>query len=292
MNDEGASEASLGGRLLEAGWRQCSLVMPDPAHLDSIPAHLRFDPSCERLMLATQSCSICGVSRDNERFVEAMVVEMLPEILPAHGQAQKGAKVRELVLVVSNSRACRGLRCNIDRRCFLPRELLLGWSRDEATVDAAQLAVFQGWMAKYYARVAVPTELVERLKRSGFQKAMQKALEKRFTKDGTGSRVHEAIDRIYVKWEPDGEISSAMTYKVWLIIACEHEHMVEAVDERVVAVPHFSGDELAREGVEMNEPDVRWVGNVTLLAINGYSRLGSWDALTGLEDHASAARSE
>lgn len=289
MDDAGAS---IGGRLLEAGWRQCSLVRPNPAHLDLIPAHLTFDPLRERLMLVTQSCSICGVGRDNERFVEVMVVEMLPEILPAHGQAQKGAMVRELVLAVSNSRDCRGLRCNIDRRCFVPRELLLGLGRDEATLEAGQLAAFQGWMAKYYARIAVPTELVERFKRSGFQKAMQKALEKRFIKDGTGPRVHQVIDRIYIRWEPDEEISSAKIYKVWLIIACTPEHMVDAVDERILAVPHFSGDELAREGVEMNEPDVRWVGNVTLLAIDGYSRLGSWDALTGLEDHASAARSE
>ena len=292
MNDAADSPESLGKRLLDAGWRQCSLVKPDPAHLGLIPVHLEFEPSRERLMLVTQSCSICGESRNNERFVEAMIVEMLPKLLPDHGQSRKGAMVRELVVPVSGSPGYEGLRCDIDRRCFVSRTSLLGWSRDEAVVETAHLLAFQGWMARYYARVAVPTELVSRLERAGFHKAMKKVLEKRFTEDGSGPRVHEVIDRIYIKWKPDDELPDDADYEVWLIIACKDEGRVEAVDERILALPFFSGGKVSREGASMDEPAVKWVGNIVLGSIEGYTRLGSWDALTGLEDHASAARSE
>lgn len=285
--------ASLGSRLLADGWRQCSLIRPDAAHFRLLPPGVEFDPSRERLMLVTQSCSICGPSPKNERFVEVMVVEMLPEILSRHGQARKGAMTRELVLDVTKSPDYCGLRCDIDRRFFLPRERLLSCKRDEALVEPRQLLNFQGWMAKYYARVAVPTELVERLKRSGFQDAMKKALDRRFSQDGKGPRLHEAINRIYIRWEPDDELGrDEGAYTVWLIVACDSEDLVEDVDQRILEVPHFSNDELAREGVDLKEPKVVWAGNLTLLAVDGYSRLGSWDALTGLEDHALVARSE
>jgi hypothetical protein len=294
MNDAGAFQASLGKRLLDDGWRQCSLVRPDPAHLDMIPAHLGFDASRERMMLVTQSCSICGVSRNNERFVEAMVVQMLPKILPDHNQARKGAVVRNLVLAVSNSLNYEGILCDIDRRCFIPRELLAGWSRDEVNVVSEELAAFQGWMAKYYARVAVPTELVKRFERSGFQEAMKTALKRHFNKNGTGLRVHEVVDRIYIDWEPDDELPIGDTYDVSLIIACkfEFEHLVDDVAEQILKVPHFSNDQLSLEGIKMDAPDFFWIGNLTFGAIHGFRRLGTWDALTGLEDYTSAIKTD
>lgn len=224
-------------------------------------------------MIVTQSCSVCGGSPNNERYVEVIVVELLSQILSHHGNARRGAMTRELVLPISGTPGIAARRCDIDRRCFLPRARLPAYTLDDLRIDDEQLSAFQGWMARYYVRIAVPTELVERLSACGFLKNMGKALEKRVV--DRGARVHQEIDRIYIHWEPNRELPTTDTYTVSFIIVCSEEASVEQVEERILAIPNFEDGKMSVGGVEIKETKVVWIGNLTLLATRGFYRFGT-----------------
>ncbi|WP_369126542.1 hypothetical protein [Dankookia rubra] len=73
----------------------------------------------------------------------------------------------------------------------------------EIQVLEAALKAFQGWIARYYARIALPDELDRRLHKRQFHKKVEKAFGRTLL-DGTEDyKVHTDIEKVYIAWSPD-----------------------------------------------------------------------------------------
>lgn len=283
---EDIAQSGLGTMLLQAGWRQCSLFTPTVQNPCELPGYMEFDPSSDRLMLCTQSCSVCSEDEAREPLVEVMAVVPVGILTPQHKQAQTGALVRELVIRTESDPAIQALTCDAGRRAFIGRRTLLKWSPDQARVVPEDATAFQGWMARLYNRLALPNELGFRLRASGLLDAVRKMLKGKIGP----KQVHEGVDRFYVVCKQTAELARDEPYAMDIIIVCTDEGCREHVDRAIQVMPMLQPGGMARHGISMAIPDVKMLDEVTLKDIRGYTRLNDWDALSGMADFAESTR--
>lgn len=282
-----ATQPGLGTTLLQAGWRQCSLFSLTDGDLDQLPGYMFSEAGSDWLMVCTQSCSVCSDDHVREPNVEIMAVTLIPELLPSHKQARSGAMVRELIIRVQGSGVAEAVSCDISRRTFIARSKLLPLTPHAAAVVPDDVMSFQGWMARFYARLALPTELGWRLRTSGLLDAMRKLLK---GKTADGAEVHLGIDRFYVRCPEAAELPSSEPYPMDIMIVCVDDATREHVDRAIQGLPMLAPEMMSRHGITMEVPDVKVLDEVTLKDIRGYSRLSDWDALSGMADFAASMR--
>ena len=274
-------------------WNQCSVFRPsDPAQL---PGYLGFDPATEWLFICTQTCSICGPGSSAEPRIEVIVGKPLAEYDPK-SQAALGKKVASLHLRFEEGAEFVAIALDISRRAFLPREVLGSGVRAKTPISISTLGAFQGWMARYYSRIAMPDALVKRIRaenRNGIQRRVLKLLNQHLPlDDGLGRyQVHSEVSRFYVGWSPDKELPGDQPYILKLLVVCTTERTKKHLEVELEDLESGMGSKELVNGIAMTAPEVRVGDNVTDADKHNMKRFSEWDELSSASEMLGVLRS-
>lgn len=275
-----ASDGEAARRLLAAGWRQCTLCVPPQGF--RIDPSITIDPATERLIVCTQSCSVCSPRFNVDPRVEVAVVKLEPRYHERSPEA-KGSNFRKLMLPIEGSAAIQAIVCDVNRRAFVDRRALLGWQPDPVLrVGDRARDMFQGWLARYYIRIAMPDTLVARMKMAGIHAQVKTVLEAALD----GEPLHASVPGIYVRWSPNDELDDGQYYDVSILFACDDEDTVRRIDEALETTMNALKSP-GPHGILLKSFEVATTDGVTLKQANQYKRLTEWDELTELGTVAS-----
>ena len=224
-----------------------------------------------------------------------MVGTPLAEYDPKHLAAQ-GKKVATLHLETDGDADFVGISLDMSRRAFVPREILDAAERAQSRISYPTLAAFQGWMARYYTRIAMPDALVKRIRannRSGLQRRMQAMLNE-YLPSGSGPgryQVHTEVSRFYVGWSPDTELSGEAPYDLKLLIVCTTERTKKYLEVKVEELESGMRSKPLANFIAMAAPEVRVGDNVTDADKHNMKRFSEWDELSSASEMLGVLRS-
>lgn len=269
--------------VVDAFWRQCSLCMPsDPAIL---PSSLAFDSSKDMLLVATQTCPLVG--KGAEPTFEVAAVSIVERFDPEAPEA-KGKITRFLQLPLDGTPEGRGIRLDISRRAMLPSELLQGMQSVQPQVSDGALRTFQGWIARYYGRIALPDALDGRLRKRQFHKKVENALNETLQDNMIPYKVHTDIDRVYIRWSPDRELPSHEDYMVKVLFVCKRPDARNHLLERLSGLATGVKGAPRLNGLLMDDPSVVIASELTIEQISNMSRFTAFDEFSALGEVARA----
>lgn len=267
---EGASPPAFGKaeaeKLLGAGWLQGALFLPGE--------HVRA-PIDERdvlLIVCTQSCSIVSADLTKDPMVEVAVARPLAQF---HGRSHQavGRDFRKLHLPVDGA-AFPGVEVDVNTRFFLDRSILLGLEPNGPSISPEARLHFARWLGRYYTRAALPNALSARLRGTVFEK-LRPFLEK--ARAGDGAFAHEFIRSMFVRWQPDQELSDDAAYNVEFLFLCDDPHVADELD-RIVAEGALAVEEAAN--LLRVECRVQAHGETLVSDLDGFVRFSEWDYLS------------
>lgn len=258
--------------LLDAGWTQGSVFRP--SERVPVPEHLARDDAY--LVVCTQACTLVSSNLDKDPHVELVVATPVSAYSPKSEQAT-GKQVRMHHLAVAGE-SFQALEVDINARFTLPRDSLLGLAPDgpQASDDACR--AFAGWLGRYYTRIALPNELVIRLKGAVFDPLLKFL---RQSPQGDGPKNHEGVHSIYVRWEPMTELPTGDPYDVDFLILCDDPLVAEALETKLGGIGLSPGERVDKNDLRVN-CSVQARGETVLTDLDGSTRLTEWDYLTGL----------
>lgn len=259
--------------LLDAGWGQCVVF-----HTNGDFPHNDVDGL---FVVCTQSCTVVSPSLDRDPFVEIAIGRRLAKFHPRSPQA-RGKDVRKLHIPVEGA-DFEGLEVDINSRRFVKRELLLAATQTGYIVTDRDRQNFAGWIARYYSRIALPNELVDRLKLTIFKQLTQ-FLEAQHGKAGCAR--HDEIGSMWIKFNPDLELPKDEKYQVKLLIICDHPDVAEAYDRELIAI--YGERPVVIDGIEFSF-DVNTPDETRLSDLNGWHRFTEWDHLSEMGAMATVA---
>lgn len=186
----GEEPVDVGGRLLELGCRQGTLIVA-PAHLSWLRmGEQAWECGDESLpeatfVVASQDCDV-KAPETTEPFVEALVVTRVTDRGRLH-QARKGNSARRFLLGMDGP---SGLVAEASRRALIEKRSLLAatFAPSPLTSEARLRTRFATWLAGRYSRPALPQRLVEAV-----QRPIVRAIEKA---DAQTKRRLEGIDEV------------------------------------------------------------------------------------------------
>jgi hypothetical protein len=255
--------------LLKSEWRQCQIFRPN----DTLP-HPEKDIF---FVVCTQSCTVVSPDLTRDPFVEIAIGRPLRTFQAKNHQA-RGKDVRKFHIPIIGA-DFEALEIDINSRQFVKRELLLVTETAGFTVSDKTRRDFAGWIARYYTRIALPNELVARLK--PILKNLKQFLE---TKDGDQFVPHhEQIASMWIRFNPDAELHIGETYTVKLLIVSDEPGAAEDYDRELHKL--FGRASLAIDGVAFSF-DVNSLDETRLTDLDGYQRFTDWDYLSGMGDVA------
>lgn len=278
--DSAAVEASSAEAI---DWRQCSLCTPQNPGV--LPATLAFEPGKDLLLISTQTCSLVG--KGAEPAFEVFAVALVEGFDSLAAEA-KGKITRFLQLALDGDAAGRGIRLDVSRRSILSSQLLHQMQPEQFRVSDDEVKAFQGWIARYYSRIALPDELDRCLRNRKFHRKVEKALSHTLMDETTDYKVHTDIDKIYVAWEPDRELSADETYTFKMLIVCRRpgtrEHLLAELSGLASGVKTAP----LTHGVRMDDPDAVLANDVTVKQVSKMKRFTSFDEFSSLAEVARA----
>ncbi len=263
-------------------WYQCGVFRP--ADDSDIPGYLAFDPTTEWLVICTQTCSICGPAAIAEPRIEVVVGTPLAAYDPKN-QAALGKRVATLHLKFEEGAAFAGISLDLGRRAFIPREKLLDAVRENAPISLSTLAAFQGWMSRYYSRIAMPDALVKRIRANnpnGIQRRVLKLLNHYLVENNRLERyqVHSEVSRFYIGWSPDKELPGDQPYTLKLLVVCTTKRTKEYLEVELEPLRSGIGSSELVNQIAMEAPEVKIGDNVTAGDTHGMKRFSEWDELS------------
>lgn len=191
-------------KLSDAGWRQGALLRVS----DDILEYCVGLSAGDLAIVCTQSCSLLNPSLGKFPNVEVMAASRLPDgKYKANDDLARGKVVNELHLRLDQP-ANGAISIDLNRRYFVPRDLLLKRVPAEESVSARLVPALAAWIARSYTRVALPDALVVRLK--PLVERIGNVLKR---KRASGARLSEHAKEIFVKWTPDSELLTAKSTK-------------------------------------------------------------------------------
>jgi hypothetical protein len=137
------------------------------------------------------------------------------------------------------------------------------------------------WVARFYNRTALPTELVSRLKAAAFQDKITELLSVWFE----GNPLHEQVSVIFGNWEPDDEEGPYRLELDIVVRSIEAMDFLLVVLKNAFALPSLEILIESIEGVVINI-EVLEYETVTLAMLDQRRRISEWDLLSGLMDEA------
>jgi len=286
---EEQSNSSAATSIRNASWQQCSVFRPSEELLNILPNYMQLQ-SDEWLIVATQTCSIVSDSFDKERLVEVIAARRLEHYNPKHGRA-KGNESIYFHLPISGHLAGQetvALECDLGRRAFFPRVCLSKIEPQKTWCALADLNAFKGWIANYYTRVALPDQLVKRLRLepSGLVTQITRKLKERLN----GCLVADGVKSFYISWRPDEELPEDRLYEIELIVACNDAEVAEILEEHISRITTGSSGPLSIERVLLSDFIVQPIDNITLDQIVGKFRFNEWDTMSSLPKRLESVR--
>lgn len=258
--------------LLEAGWTQGSVFLPNE-HI-RIPAHL--DRDAAHLVVCTQACSLVSDSLAKDPHVELAVAVPVAKYSAKSGPAT-GKEVRRYHLPVAGA-TFQVLEVDINARFTVPRDVLLRFSPSAARPPEDACRAFAGWIGRYYTRIALPNELVIRL-RAGVSNSLEEFL--RAARAGSGARHHEDVHSIYVRWKPATELGPDAEYTVDLLVLCDDPAVADALEAKLGEIGLDPGERARKPGLDV-QCSIQARGETFLSDLDGWTRLTDWDHFSGL----------
>jgi hypothetical protein len=252
--------------LFKAGWAQCQIFRPT-ADLPHSEENVFF-------VVCTQSCTVVSPDLSRDPFVEIAEGRPLPTFRAKSHQA-RGKDVTKFHLPVDGA-DFEALEININSRKFVRRELLIATRPAGFTVSNRSRRDFAAWIARYYSRIALPTELVRRLRLTILKKLEQ------FLAAKTGippEARHDQIASIWIRFEPDTELANGIAYEVKLLLICDKPEIAEKYDRELLQL--FGGQALAIDNIEFSF-DVNSLDETRLSDLTGWQRFTDWDYLSGM----------
>ncbi|NKE45153.1 hypothetical protein HB662_10210 [Roseomonas frigidaquae] len=243
-----------------------------------LPSHLSYAPDSELLLIGTQTCSLAGAGA--EPSFEVVVASPLPEFKEDTDSA-RGRRTRYIELPVEGSPSIAGVALDVSRRAILPRECLGGMELLPLRVPDLSAKAFQGWMARYYARIALPDALIKRLEKRQFQKRLSKAKSHKLLDGLNRYDVSSDIHRIYMTWSPDAEILPAEDYTVGVLIVCGRRGTEKYLLEELAGLASGVKGKPLVNGLIMDDPDVQLASEVKLEDTLRMRLFTALDELTG-----------
>lgn len=263
--------------LLSAGWRQASVFRP-PVGAD-VPVHGGFDRDAEFLVVCTQSCNLVSPNFEGNPLVETLVATPAGKYRERSREAT-GRNVRIFHLPGGGDPSVAALGCDIVRRCFLPRRLLLGCRPGALVASRGAARSFAGCLSRYYGRAAFPNELVRRAK------DLFTTIERALAESGpSGAPLDEGVQYIYAHVSTDDELrdGDGRHYEVRIRFLCHDEGTAEALDRLLIAPLQPYEDGAIHNGVSFSH-DAALTAQTFVADLNGFERFPEWDHLSGLEE--------
>lgn len=254
--------------LFNAGWAQCQIFRPT--------ADLPHKDEDVFFVVCTQSCTVVSPDLSRDPFVEIAEGRPLHAFRARSNQAV-GKDVRKFHLPVELA-DFEALEIDINSRRFVKRELLIAIQHAGFAVSDEARRNFAGWIARYYSRVALPNELVRRLRTTILEKLNS------FLKTKTGSPPearHDQIKSIWIRFHPNIELVNGMAYDVKLLLICDEPGIADKYDRELLQL--FGGQALAIDDIEFSF-DVNSWDETRLSDLNGWQRFTEWDYLSGMDE--------
>ncbi|MFT9289718.1 hypothetical protein [Gluconobacter oxydans] len=279
-------------QLIEAGWEQGCIFAPAPEIVKMIPEFINFKEG-QFLVVCTQTCSLLAGNFQKEPVVELLVADPI-ETYDANAPRAKGKENKNFHLPFASDKKLENkfeaVNCSISKRMFLPRNILCNILPIDLGIRTDTLKSFKGWIANYYMRVALPSQLVDRLKignKSSFKNAVTKVLKE---KDEQGDPLHKGVRTFYVSWSPDyEEININKPYKILLRVICDKSDIEDCLQNLFdTSLVDYRDDSNIKNGIFLEDIIVSSLDNTTLDLIDGMFRFNFWDDLSSLTEKTSA----
>jgi hypothetical protein len=253
--------------LHKAGWAQCQIFRPtaDVPHIDE---NIFF-------VVCTQSCTVVSSDLRRDPFVEIAEGRPLPTF-QAKGYEARGRDVTKFHLPVDGA-DFKALEINVNSRRLVKRELLIATQHEGFTVSNRSRRDFAAWIARYYTRIALPTELVRRLRTTILKKLGQ------FLTAKTGSPPearHDGIASIWIRFQPDTELVNGIAYHVELLIICDEPEIAEKYDRELLQL--YGDQAVTIDDIEFSF-GVNSLDETRLSDLNEWQRFTDWDHLSGMD---------
>lgn len=244
--------------LLKAGWRQGALFASN--EWIQLP-----DDQEALIVVLTQSCTVVSSRLESDPHVEVALARRKESFNPKD-QSALGKNARKLLLPVTAD-GFQAVEIDINSRKLLPRELLLNFAPTGPQLSEHDARKIGGWMARYYARVALPNTLVDRIRDQAFE-----AIKKCLKAHHDGGPLHVRTRSALIDWTPDDEEGP---YHVRITMICHDQSASEALDRAIGGkVVTEAGDEIT---VDVVSADATFISE-----LEGRTRLSEWDYLSDL----------
>lgn len=257
-------------KINNAGWKQGSIFVPKK--ILAVPLEFNSDNEC--LMVITHSCIVVSRRFELDRAVEAMVCKKLSKFNPRSPEAT-GKNQRTLHLEIDSEEGIIGISCDINRRFFFDRNQLLDLSvqRNLSKVNAKKLAT---WLGRYYNRMALPDDLVDKLKLELLPK-IQKCIEE---KNNEGP-LHGEIEDIYFYFNA---LKNGILFEVQFIFICTTQNAADYLDFLLKQKLNLFLNNNGKDGIYLSFLECKPKDQVFVSDLDTYDRFSDWDYLSNLED--------
>lgn len=284
----------IGVRLNDLGWEQGSVALLPMGSTLISPAIITVNPG-EYLIVCTQTCSLLEHSAEKEPFVEVMIGIPLSNYDP-NADAAKGKNNTHFYLKFSEGQLLSGqyaaIDCCLARRAFIPKIILFGLERCDVDCTQIEIDSFKAWLASYYLRVAIPDNLVHKMRMgsssSSFREGARKKMKGRVQ---SGQEAFKGIRTCYINWNPNSEVCNG-NYNLKIMIVCDDKECKDLIERNLT---EFWSDYLksdGKNGIFLSYFEVRMMDDVTLAEIDGMFRCNLWDSLSSLGERYQSLTTE
>jgi len=268
---------SIGDELIQAGWRQGSIVLAKdvPALLKGITDN--YDPGTSVIIIASQSCDIANNNLASDPIIEISIARKIANI-NGNYTYNKSARIlhtqfRSLTLN-DELEAIQYHDINIELKAYekfrLDKSRLTGIAPDpDYLLENKQLDSYIDWLAARYSRPALPTEFNNRII------ANQKKLKK------IAKKINKQISGIYVEITPNEEISNNQNYNVNLlaVLTPNYSELISDIEKSIDEIAALMKD----AGMVLSKPHIATEDKVSIATIKRFKRF-YFDDLSFKED--------
>lgn len=279
MTDKATQEAAEAEAICAAGWRQGSVVDPRRGAFP-LPDEFALDEG-DFLIVCTQSCSVVSPRFASDPLVELMVAKPIERFNRKAPEAT-GKNQRRLHLLLPRGSGAVALECDINKRFFCDRkELVTLVPLADLYVGEVGAAMLATWMGRAYTRIALPNQLVDRL-RIRILPALERSLSAPY--GPIADPVHFEVPYIYLRWEPRAD--SAEVYAISLQLICTEAGASEVLEEALESALAPFENLAVHEGIRISAWTSKLASETFLTDLDGYERFSEWDYLSNLVDSA------
>ena len=248
-------------RLIELGWKQGILLVPDDAHLKE-NAHYAV-PDDARLLIVSQTCDLVQGSFENEPYFEALCLRPLGQEPDGGYLGGKNSRRIEFRLNLAGDGITHWFALPYER-LLIKRGLLLDWQPDSSIDDEQTLKMILRWLSRRYTRTAFPEAFVSRVD------VRKDPIGKKF------SRLNTYIKSVYVRLTPFDELDNDQEYGMEIILLMEAEkfddtEQYELCDDIKKQLEYQLGE---CEGIKVDDISIESTASVTIEDLKGYLE---WD---------------